>query len=316
MEILGRLCRELSEHPHTVQEYASIAGPRVITALAELNRAFSISRNDPQSAHASARSPGEITLPSRDDLDSGHDESRPILPRIADTALEAAVFTHPGMNSHPKTSYDRLEILGDAYIELIATNFLWHKFPDISAGRISQIRERLVKNETLSGFSTMYGFDERASVPSDYLSQPRRWTKTKGDIFEAYVAAVILSNPTSGYRLVEDWLRQLWTPMLLDVGDIETLPRAKETLAKKLMGKGVKLKYIDERVPEKLEGGMQRFFIGVYLTGWGWDNRHLGSGQGPSKTIAGNQAAMKALQNTTLIAEIAAVREAYNKPNG
>ncbi|RJE26088.1 ribonuclease [Aspergillus sclerotialis] len=235
----------------------------------------------------------------------------PRLPPIADSSLEKAVFTHPGVGNNDGATYDRLEILGDAYIELMATKLVWERFRELPSGRISQIRESLVKNETLSEFASKYGFDSKALVPRDYLGQPKRWIKTKGDIFEAYVAAVILSDTANGYKVVEDWLTALWTPQLTTTKAQTICLNAKEALAKKIMGKGIELRYVDERPPIQLEGGKQTFFTRVYLTGWGWNNTHLGSGQGPNKAIAGDQAARQALQNEELISEITSVKEAY-----
>ncbi|PLN77104.1 ribonuclease III [Aspergillus taichungensis] len=233
----------------------------------------------------------------------------PPLPSILDEKLESAVFTHPGVNSNHNTTYDRLEILGDAYIELIATKLIWTKFDQMASGRISQIRELLVKNETLSEYATGYGFDKRAIVPPDYVTQPKRWTKTMGDIFEAYVAAIILSDPICGYSVAEKWLKELWLPKLGDVDARPSVCHAKEHLAKKIMGRGIKLRYVDERPPIQHRNGIQTFFIGVYLTGWGWHDECLGSGQGPSKGIAGNAAAQAALQNRVLTDEIASVKK-------
>lgn len=238
-----------------------------------------------------------------------HEEHNlPALPPISDKSLEKAVFTHPGLSNNNNATYDRLEILGDAYIELIATKLVWARFPAIPSGRISQIRELLVKNETLSEYATLYSMDSRASVPQGYLDQPKRWIKTKGDIFEAYVAAIVLSNPVDGFKIVEDWLTQLWIPKLADLGSEKSELQAKEALAKKIMGKGIKLNYVAEREPVLLKGGTQTFFIGVYLTGWGWDKKHLGSGEGRNKAIAGDEAARQALLNVPLIDEISATK--------
>lgn len=218
------------------------------------------------------------------------------------------MFTHPGLSNNNGATYDRLEILGDAYIELIATKLVWARFPAIPSGRISQIRELLVKNETLSEYATMYGLDSKASVPPGYLDQPKRWTKTKGDIFEAYVAAIILSNSIDGFNIAENWLTQLWLPKMMGLGSEKSGLQAKEALAKKIMGKGIKLNYVDERAPISLKGGLQTFFIGVYLTGWGWDKKHLGSGEGRNKAMAGDEAARQALLNIPLIDEISATK--------
>ncbi|CBF74306.1 ribonuclease III [Aspergillus nidulans FGSC A4] len=234
----------------------------------------------------------------------------PPLPPIKDDRLERAVFTHPGVAKDSRTTYDRLEILGDAYIELISTKLIWNKFQHIPSGRISQIRELLVKNETLAEYATQYGIDKKASVPAELYNQPKRWIKTKGDIFEAYVAAVILSHP-DGYSVAETWLSELWSPKLDSFeGSVSTF-QAKEALAKKINGRGAKLRYIDEKESVQHQGGTQTFFIGVYFTGWGWNNKHLGSGQGSNKTIAGDRAAQQALENTELIQEIVASRPTH-----
>ncbi|KAL4732923.1 ribonuclease III domain-containing protein [Aspergillus similis] len=234
----------------------------------------------------------------------------PPLPPINDDRLEQAVFTHPGVAKDPRTTYDRLEILGDAYIELISTKLIWNKFQHMPSGRISQIREHLVKNETLAEYATQYGIDKRASVPAELYNQPKRWTKTKGDIFEAYVAALILSHP-NGYSVAETWLSELWSPKLDSFEGICSTFQAKEALARKINGKGAKLRYIDEKESIQHQGGTQTFFIGVYFTGWGWNHKHLGSGQGSNKTIAGDRAAQQALENTELIQEIVASKPTH-----
>lgn len=275
-------------------------------AIAELGRAF---------AYAT---PPET---SKDPLNPNLSCSSSILPPappIKDPMLEAAAFTHHGVigsgqaTPGKEVSYDRLEVLGDAYLEVIATRLIWDQFKTLPAGRLSQARELLVKNETLAEYSAKYGFDKRARVPPDYINQPKRWIKTKGDIFEAYVAAVVLSDPVHGFDMVEDWLTQLWLPKLKEFQPVETQLTAKEELTRRVMGKGIKLKYVDESPPIR-NGGLQTFFIAVHLTGWGWTDQHLGSGTGLNKVIAGNEAAKHALAKKPLIDEIHAVKKAFDE---
>ncbi|KAL2802901.1 ribonuclease III domain-containing protein [Aspergillus granulosus] len=276
----------------------------VLKAAADLSRAL---QSTPISNTLPTSSTGiEAIISQKPTTDrTNSPPSLPPLPPILDTKLEKTVFTLPAMSSDPTTTYDRLEILGDAYIELIATKLIWNRLPEIPSGRISQIRESLVKNETLADYTTRYGLDRKVSFPQDYLKQPKRLIKTKGDLFEAYVAAVVLSQP-NGYSIAEDWLSQLWISKLEALEEPHSHMHAKEALAKRVMRqKGLRLKYIDEKPPIQHEGGTQTFFIGVYLTGPGWDNRHLGSGHGLNKAIAGNKAAQQALQNEVLMNEIA-----------
>lgn len=246
--------------------------------------------------------------------------SLPDLPSVHNASLERAVFTHPGapVNIAPEgmeQNYDRLEVLGDAYVEVIATRLIWDQFKNMPAGRMSQVREDLVKNETLAGFASQYGFDKRVSVsvPEEQKAQSKRWLKIRGDVFEAYVAAVILSNPDHGFDMVEQWLRELWLPRLSQVQPVQTVLRYKEQLAKKVMSKGIKLRYVEEQPVKQLDGGMQTYYIGVYLTGWGWQDQHLGSGTGLNKAIAGDEAANRALQNSPLIDQVAAAKVAHDR---
>lgn len=298
LDTLEKLLGEVMDSPQSIQNRTFEAGSDVAKAAAELAKALKLAKTSPNTSTYTI----DCARRESDNLNNG--SCLPTLPPILDDTLQKAVFTHPGLSNDNKATYDRLEILGDAYIELIATKLVWDKYQDIPSGRISQIRELLVKNETLSEYATRYGLDRRASVPHGYLDQPKRWTKTKGDIFEAYVAAVVLSNPVEGFKLAESWLTQLWLPKLTELGTENSTLQAKEALAKKVMAKGIKLKYVDERPPATLKGGMQTFFIGVYLTGWGWDRKHLGSGQGRNKAIAGDEAAKQALLNKPLIDRI------------
>lgn len=243
--------------------------------------------------------------------------SLPALPLI-NPDLARAVFTHSSVipsaqhtSSHELT-YERLEFLGDAYIEVIATRLIWEQYRSLPAGRLSQIRESLVKNETLNAFARDYQFDARIKVVGrDFVSEdPKRWLKVVADVFEAYVAAVILSDPVSGFRKAEDWLTELWQPRLEKVEAKAPNLKAKEELARKIAGKGIKLDYREEKPVELIKGGMQSYFIGVYLTGWGWENQHLGSGRGLNKVGAGNDAAAWALrENAELLETIAMKRK-------
>lgn len=114
--------------------------------------------------------------PTRDPL--------PAIPPIT-PALGKAVFTHQGMapvhSSHSHTpqtqpqemTYDRLEFLGDAYIEVVATRLIWGSYASLPAGRMSQIRELLVKNDTLHEYAVQYAFDKRIRT-QDLLLQRQR----------------------------------------------------------------------------------------------------------------------------------------------
>ena len=250
---------------------------------------------------------------------------RPPLPPVTDPSLSQAVFTHQGtLNAKNSAvqglSYERLELLGDAYLELIATRVIYSRFPHLSTGRLSQLRQLLVRNETLKEFADRYHFDEKIQIP-DGLRQKRGKPipiKVAADVFEAYVAAVILSDPVNGFAKTEEWLLELWSPKLLDPEIAPEVPiGATQELSKRIMGGGpsYRIEYRDVRKPDNaVRDGTNYFQMGVYFTGWGWTNQFLGSGCGLSKKEASQRAAKSALENKPLIDEITAVRQAALAP--
>ncbi|KAH7157044.1 ribonuclease III domain-containing protein [Dactylonectria macrodidyma] len=258
----------------------------------------------------------------------------PPLPRILDPELELAVFSHPGIGHGP--NYERLEWLGDAYIEMIATALIFQTFGFASAGRNSQVREQLVRNVTLAKYFMQYKMEKRARLPSDLgtmeemmrtRTKPKELTKIQGDIFEAYVAAVVVSDPVNGVVAVIAWLKSLWARTIKDQikqaeksrksapsgqGFQSTAPGGtsvngalpKEQLAQILIVKGILLRYEDVPSKEKKDKdlGLPLFTVAIYLDGWGESNKFLGSGTALQKKEAGQKAAAMALENKKLMA--------------
>jgi ribonuclease-3 len=92
---------------------------------------------------------------------------------------------------------------------------------------------------------------------------------------------------------------------------------AKQEIARLVVAKGVKVEYRMERNMEIERGtGKQKFWIGCYLTGWGHQDKWLGSGEGQNKVQAGALAAADALVRSKEVLEDAHRKklEAYPKP--
>jgi ribonuclease III len=148
----------------------------------------------------------------------------PSLPHISEPYLQEAVFTHfmahdqtnpKGMHDPDRITYDRLEFLGDAYIELISSRLIYSRWPHLDVPELSTLREQLVKNETLSKFSNAYGLPDRLKH-GGHMTDTKAWSKITADVFEAYVAGIILSDPINGFQTAEKWLTELWAPQLID----------------------------------------------------------------------------------------------------
>lgn len=236
----------------------------------------------------------------------------PNLPQVLSPALEKSVFTHSGVlpaNAGPQDSYERLEWVGDAYIYLLTTLLISKTFPSLQPGRCAQFRERCLKNETLASYARQYGFEKRCHVPKDFAEKAPQ-IKVLGDVFEAYVAAVIYSDPECGIERVSSWLKALWAGTLskeiLEQDELNKLSQtgplvpptsAKQELARQITSRGIKLNYKDVGTPGKDPvTGFPLYTVGVYLDGWGEKNKLLGSGTALGKKEAGAKAAEEALK--------------------
>ncbi|KAI9883620.1 MAG: hypothetical protein M1823_004608 [Watsoniomyces obsoletus] len=247
----------------------------------------------------------------------------PPLPPIRDPTLRERVFTHQGAlgssdNLRADRSYERLEFLGDAYLESIVSRLLYDRFPHLMPGRLSGLRQALVNNEHLARLARAYGFENWLKNPPDHK---KPWggggsaspsMKVLADVFEAYIAAVILDAPATGLTTATTWLSAVMLPMMEKAeydSKVHVTPAVlpKQELAKILLTQHSRLEYQEEKAP-RAQKGTQTFFVGVYFTGWGYNKLHLGSGQGRNKGEAGNQAASQALCNRPLISGICSRR--------
>ncbi|PIA98110.1 Double-strand-specific pac1 ribonuclease [Cercospora beticola] len=274
------------------------------------------------------RAPAEVSLSVGTDL--------PQLPPVKDEYRQAS-FRH---KSHYNVSrevaagdvtYERLEFLGDAYLELFASRLIYGRYPQLPAGRMSQLRELLVKNETLAEYSRAYRFHELVEVGGEVENMMRDsqgrgnkgFNKILGDVFEAYVAAIVLSDFNArGYDTAEQWCVTLWAPRLLKAIEQDPLAHhresqgaadltstydvnAKATLQKRLCGANlVRLHYDTDKPTVELKGdklGQNVHFIALYVESafFAIEKRLLAKAEGKNKVEAGNWAAVKAMYDPT-----------------
>lgn len=274
----------------------------------------------------------------------------PPLPPVHDPALERASLTHPGrVQSRVDQHYEQLEWVGDAYIYLFSTVYIFRTFPHLKHGDMSQIREVLVRNATLRGYSIHYGLDRRAVFPEEYglggrqggtNASSKERSKVLGDLFEAHVAAIILSDPIGGVAATASWLKALWSttipeqirkrtwqdkapPLVAPVVGATPVPsekqhsqsqssqehmsvRARDRLQAEvsLSEPRVQVEYrsLDDEQSQKRDQltNIKLFTQGAFLIGYG-ETVQLGTGTDKKKVVANEKAAMNALENKKLI---------------
>jgi ribonuclease III len=84
--------------------------------------------------------------------------------QFRDEALLWRALTHRSwVNEHPlETAEDneRLEFLGDAIIEMVVSEYLYKRFPDLAEGKMTRLRAGLVRRESLAAVARSVGIGE------------------------------------------------------------------------------------------------------------------------------------------------------------
>ena len=209
-----------------------------------------------------------------------------------DAALLRQAFTHRSyLNEHRgvKTGHnERLEFLGDAVLELIATHFLYEKFPEKPEGELTAYRAALVNAVTLAEVAQKIGMN-------DYLLLSRGEAKDQGrargvllaNAFEALVGALYLDQ---GYEAARAFIAEHLFPKIDEIVKNRLWQDAKSTLQERAQdAEGVTPSYavIRETGPDH----DKQFIVGVYIK-----DVLAGEGAGKSKQEAEQAAARAALE--------------------
>ncbi len=209
-----------------------------------------------------------------------------------DTALLRQAFTHRSyLNEHRGEGgghNERLEFLGDAVLELIATRFLYEKFPKEDEGALTAYRAALVNAVTCAEIATAIGMN-------DFLLLSRGEAKDTGrargvllaNAFEALVGAIYLDQ---GYDAAQAFITEHLFPKIDDIVKNQLWRDSKSALQEKAQdAEGVTPSYkvIRESGPDH----DKHFVVGVYI---GTDL--AGQGEGKAKQEAEQAAARAALE--------------------
>lgn len=116
-------------------------------------------------------------------------------------------------------SYEQLEFLGDAVLDLIVTEILFDKFHSRDEGFMTQMRSRIVKGETLASFSINLKLDEIIEVGQRVKDQGiESSTSVLADIFEALLGAIYKDR---GYIVAREFMTRL-IDEFVDFSKLET----------------------------------------------------------------------------------------------
>lgn len=201
-------------------------------------------------------------------------------------------FTHRSYpNEHPECvfqSNERLEFLGDAALELVVSEYLYHAYPEHAEGDLTNYRSAIVNTASLAETAKKLhlgeflllakGEEDSGGRESEYLL---------ANTFEALLGAIYLDK---GYESAKSVVKKVLLPKLPEIVKNEAYIDAKSKLqeiAQEVMLITPHYQVLSEKGPDH----NKQFLVGVFV-----GKKKLGQGQGSSKQRAEIDAAENALK--------------------
>jgi len=205
--------------------------------------------------------------------------------KLLETALtHRSCLNEPGV----KESYERLEFLGDAVLEMIISVYLFNKYPDKMEGYLTAARSATVRTEALSKISKNHGIDT-------FIRMSRGEESTGGrnnpsileDVIESLIGALYCDG---GIDAANQFFTKFILPNAVEIITEDKLKDAKSSLQERVQSKGFTsplYKTIKESGPDH----DKTFEVAVFI-----NNQEITSGSGKSKQEAEQNAAKKAIE--------------------
>jgi ribonuclease-3 len=157
----------------------------------------------------------------------GHEFSRPDL-------LEQAL-THP--SAAAKSTYERLEFLGDRVLGLVVAEMVYRTYPDEAEGSLARRYTALVRKEALARVAESIDLGAHLRVSRGEAEQGGRGSHTLlADACEAVIAALFLDG---GFEAARRFVERWWQPLLAE--QAEPPQDAKTALQEWAQGQGLPL---------------------------------------------------------------------------
>jgi len=210
---------------------------------------------------------------------------------FADKNMIWQALTHRSyLNENPSWELDhneRLEFLGDAVLELVVTDHLYHHY-NLPEGELTNLRSAVVRGDMLSRIAEEMDID-------DFMLMSRGERKDTGkarqyilaNAVEAVIGAVYLDQGYEAAKnLIDTYVISKLT-MVVEKGlHIDSKSKFQELAQEKY-----RVTPTYEVLQEKGADHAKEFFVGAFL-----DDRKVGEGSGTSKQEAQQQAARQALE--------------------
>lgn len=193
----------------------------------------------------------------------------------------------------PSQSYEQLEFLGDAVLDLIVSEIILETYPESDEGLLTQLRSRLVKGETLAQIARYLQLTDFIELGGRVRNQGVEHTENVlEDVFEALVGAIFKDH---GYSCCRNFVKNLYDKNIILDDVISTSDNYKSMLLELAQARR-KSAPVYKIVRETGPGHQKIFDVEVLV-----DDHVLGAGTGRNKKKAEQEAAKVALESLKMI---------------
>lgn len=207
---------------------------------------------------------------------------------FSDPALETLAYTHPSCDAE-RGDNQRLEFLGDAVLDLVIADALYHNLPNHDEGAMDRARASLVNGKTLAVVARELNLGERIQVSeSQRKHHPEPSSSMLEDTLEALIGAIYLDG---GLDAARSFVMQIFASRLESIEAESDQRNPKSRLQEWTQ------KHSQGAVPEyamvRAEGPDHKR---SYVASVALDGKEVAQGKGSSIKIAETAAAKAALK--------------------
>lgn len=205
-------------------------------------------------------------------------------------SLLLTALTHRSCLNTPGVteSYERLEFLGDAILEMLISSYLYQKYPDKNEGYLTAARSATVRTESLSAISEKYGLNQFIRMSrGEESTGGRKNPSILEDTIESLIGALFIDG---GLETARHFFENFVLPNAEAIITQNHLKDPKSLLQEKLQSQGL-TSPVYQTLSEVGPDHAKIFEIAVIING-----QQLALGQGRNKQEAEQKAAQKAIE--------------------
>lgn len=211
--------------------------------------------------------------------------------KFKDISLFVTALTHRSyVNEHRVAALnhnERLEYLGDAVLELVASDFLYRRYNE-SEGIMTALRSALVRTESIGAASYELGYGPLVRLSKgEQMGSTRAHEVIMADCFEAVIGAIYLDQ---GYEVAKEFIaKHILSKIdtIIEEGTWRDPKSYVQELCQKVKGVTPVYRTLREEGPDH----DKHFMVGMYIEG-----ELFTSGEGHSKQDAQTTAAKQGVK--------------------